>query len=70
MLVHKDGLNDRQSRTVDYLMQNDRLTIQDYEALCPEVNRRTLQRDLKAVIDMELLVSEGSTNQLTYLMKG
>ena len=69
LLVQKYGLNDRQSRAVDYLMQNDRLTIQDYEALCPEVNRRTLQRDLKAMIDMELLVSEGSTNQLTYLMK-
>jgi hypothetical protein len=51
-------------------MQNDRLTIQDYEALCPEVNRLTLQRGLKAMIDMELLVSEGSINQLTYLMKG
>jgi hypothetical protein len=69
VLVQEHGLNDRQSRAVDYLMQNDRLAIQDYEALCPEVNRRTLQRDLKAMIDMELLVSEGSTNQLTYLMK-
>jgi DeoR/GlpR family transcriptional regulator of sugar metabolism len=55
-------LNDRQRKVVDYLMQNDKLTIQDYVALCPEVNRRTLQRDLKGMIDMELLVSEGSTN--------
>lgn len=69
VLVQKHGLNDRQSRAVDYLMQNDKLTIQGYEALCPEVNRRTLQRDLKAMIDMELLVSEGSTNQLIYRMK-
>lgn len=63
-------MNDRQSRAVDCLMQNDRLTIHDYEAFYPDLNRRTLQRDLKAMIDMELLVSEGSTNQLTYLMKG
>jgi predicted DNA-binding transcriptional regulator YafY len=69
MLVQKHGLNDRQSRAVHFLMQNKKLTIQDYEALCPEVNRRTLQRDLKAMIDMELLVSEGSTNQLAYRMK-
>jgi Fic family protein len=69
VLVQKHGLNNRQSRAVDYIMQNDKLTIQGYEALCPEVNRRTLQRDLKAMIDMELLVSEGSTNQLIYRMK-
>lgn len=70
VLVQKHGLNDRQGRAVDYLMQNYKLTIQDYEALCPEVNRRTLQRDLKAMIDMGLLVSEGSTSQLIYRMKG
>ncbi|MFH1968774.1 MAG: hypothetical protein ABIJ53_00485, partial [Verrucomicrobiota bacterium] len=46
------------------------LTIQDYERLCPEVNRRSLQRDLKTMVDMGLLISEGATNKLVYRMKG
>jgi len=45
------------------------MTIQNYEQLCPETNCRTLQRDLKAMIDKELMVSEGSTNQLIYRLK-
>jgi len=45
------------------------LTIQDFEHLFPEVNRRSLQRDLKAMVDMGLLVPAGSTNKLVYRMK-
>ena len=55
VLVQEYGLKDRQSKAIDHLMQNYKLSIQDYEALYPEVNRRALQRDLKAMIDMELL---------------
>lgn len=45
------------------------LTIQDFEGLCPDVNRRSLQRDLKVMIDMGLLTSEGATNNFIYRMK-
>lgn len=34
-----------------------------------DVNRRSLQRDLKAMVDMGLLVTEGATNMLVYRMK-
>ena len=37
--------------------------------LCLEVNRRSLQRGMKAKVDMGLLVSEGSTNKLVCRMK-
>jgi len=37
--------------------------------LCPEVNRRSLQRDLKIMIEKELITAEGATNQLVYLLK-
>jgi hypothetical protein len=50
-------------------MERGAMTIQDFEHLCPEVNRRSLQRDLKAMVDMGLLVSEGATNRLVYRMK-
>jgi hypothetical protein len=53
----------------DQRVLHARLTIQDFERLFPEVNRRSLQRDLKAMVDMGLLVSSGSTNKLVYRMK-
>jgi len=66
VLVQEHGLNDRQSRAVDYLMQYSKLTIRDYQALCPEVNRRTLQRDLKAMLDKGILMSRGATHHQEY----
>ena len=50
-------------------LQYGRLTIQDYEVLCPDVNRRSLQRDLKIMIEKELLATEGATNQLVYFLR-
>jgi len=41
-------------------LDDGRLTIQEFEALCPGVNRRTLQRDLKSLVDKGLLVERGS----------
>ncbi len=69
VLVQKHGLNERQGKALEYLMQNGRLTIQDFERLCPEVNRRSLQRDLKGLLEKELVVSEGATNQLVYFLR-
>jgi hypothetical protein len=39
------------------------------KGLCPGVTRRTLQRDLKAMVDLGLLTSEGATNKLVYRLK-
>ena len=69
-LVKQHGLSDRQAKAIDHILEHGSLTIQDFERLCPEVNRRSLQRDLKAMIDKGLLLSEGETNQLIYRMKG
>ncbi|MBU3950127.1 MAG: hypothetical protein KJ826_18160 [Proteobacteria bacterium] len=69
VLTQKYNLNERQTKAIEYLLQYDKLTIQDYELLCPEVNRRSLQRDLKIMIEKELLATEGATNQLVYLLR-
>ena len=69
VLTQKYNLNMRQTKAIEYLLQYGRLTIQDYEMLCPEVNRRSLQRDLKILIEKELLSAEGATNQLVYLLR-
>ena len=69
VLAKEHGLSDRQAKALGHIMEHGSLTIQGFERLYPEVNRRSLQRDLKAMLDMELLVSEGSTNRLVYRMK-
>jgi Fic family protein len=69
VLVKKHGLSDRQARALGHILEQGSLTIQDFERLCPDVNRRSLQRDLKAMVDMGLLVSEGATNKLVYRIR-
>jgi Fic family protein len=69
VLIKEHGLSDRQAKALGHILEHGSLTIQDFERLCLEVNRRSLQRDLKAMVDVGLLVSEGATNQLVYRMK-
>lgn len=70
VLVKQHGLSDRQAKAVQHLLEHGSLIIQDFERLCPEVNRRTLQRDLKAMVDKGFLFAEGATNQLIYRLQG
>jgi Fic family protein len=69
VLVKQHGLSDRQAQAVQQILEQGSLTIQEFERLCPEINRRTLQRDLKAMVDKGLLVTEGATNQLIYRLR-
>jgi Fic family protein len=69
LLIREHGLSDRQARALGHILEHGSLTIQNFEHLYPRVNRRSLQRDLKAMVDMGLLVSEGATNRLVYRMK-
>jgi len=70
VLVKKHGLNERQAVALDYLFVNTEFTIQDFESLCPGTNRRTLQRDLKGLLDIHLLTTKGATHHLVYALKG
>ncbi len=54
------------TKELSHILEHGSLTIQDFEGLCPDINRRTLQRDLKAMVDQGLIVSEGKTHQLRY----
>jgi Fic family protein len=69
VLIREHGLSERQAKAIAYILENGSLTIQDFERLCSNVNRRSLQRDLRAMLGMKLLVSEGATNKLVYRMK-
>jgi Fic family protein len=69
VLVKEHKLSDRQGKALGQILEYGSLSIQGYERLCPEINRRSLQRDLKAMVDTGLLISEGSTNKLVYRLK-
>lgn len=69
VLVQKHHLSDRQAKAIGHILEQGNLTIQDFERLCPDVNRRSLQRDLRAMVDVGLLTSEGATNKLVYRLK-
>jgi Fic family protein len=66
VLIKEYGLSDRQATALGHILEHGSLTIQDFEQLCPDVNRRSLQRDLKAMVDHGLIVSEGETHRLLY----
>jgi len=59
-IARRHGLTDRQALAVDHAMEKGKLTIREFEELCPGVARRTLQRDLKALVDAGLFVESGS----------
>ncbi len=65
-LGQQHRLSDRQITALAYALEYDSLTIQDCERLCPQVSRRSLQRDLKALLNQGLLTARGETNQLSY----
>lgn len=61
LLARKHGLSERHALALGYVMEHGRLSIADYEALAPEANRRTLQRDLRAMVEAGLLAERGSS---------
>ena len=66
VLVKEHRLSDRQAKALGHILEHGSLTIKDFEGLCPKVNRRSLQRDLKAMVDRGLVITEGETHHLLY----
>lgn len=66
VLGRRYDLSDRQTKAVQYLLQYGELTIKDFSDFCLDTPRRSLQRDLKTLVDKGVLKTEGATNQLTY----
>ncbi|MEM9290608.1 MAG: Fic family protein [Acidobacteriota bacterium] len=66
------GLNPRQAAALDHVFSHRRLTLGDLESLFPDVSRRTLQRDLKALVSQGLLkeVASSSTDPSRHYLLG
>jgi Fic family protein len=69
VIAREHSLNARQVLAVEHLLQAGSLDIRTFEALCPEISRRTLQRDLTALETKGLVFPEGETNNLLYRLK-
>ena len=66
LLIGQHGLTARQALVLGHVLDRGRITIGELEGLCSGTPRRTLQRDLKALVDKGLLLRSGSTNRHEY----
>jgi len=68
VLIKKHRLSDRQKLAIEYISRHGRISIQQFEDICPDVTRRTLQRELKELLDKDVLCTTGATSNLLYEM--
>lgn len=66
VLVRMHGLNERQAVVLEALLEGGPLGIEDVEALVPGVTRRTLQRDLRGLVEAQIAVGEGAARATRY----
>jgi Fic family protein len=61
VLIKEYGLSDRQAKAIGHILEHGSLTIQDFERFFPEVNRRSLQRDLKGMIEKGIVIEKATS---------
>jgi Fic family protein len=70
VLAKKHELTVRQRLALALALEKGEFQVQDLEAECPDVHRRSLQRDLRSLIEKGLLQARGGTNRLVYRPAG
>jgi Fic family protein len=68
-IAGKYVLNKRQALAVGFLLENPILRLENLAELLPEVNRRTLQRDLQGLVAKGVLKSEGAARAIHYILR-
>ncbi len=66
VVTKKCKLSGRQRIALELALGQGEFQIQDFVVKCPGVHRRSLQRDLRALIQKGVLLTEGATNRLVY----
>lgn len=69
VIAQKHRLSERQREALGYALEHGGLRIQHFEAFQPGVSRRSLQRDLKDMVEKGLFAPEGATNRLFYRLR-
>ena len=67
-LARRNSLTDRQTLAIGYALEHGSLSIAGFQELCPEISRRTLQRDFRVLTEKGLLLRQGSTSRLEYVL--
>jgi DNA-binding HxlR family transcriptional regulator len=72
VIAREHGLNSRQALIVEHLLEDHEVRIEELETRFPEVNRRTLQRDLQGLVQRGVtkLVGAGTTVRYRLRIKG
>ena len=68
-LKENHKLSERQINTIMYTIEFGEINIRIYKTLYPEVSKRTLQRELKKLVDIDLLEVKGNTSNRIYTLK-
>lgn len=67
VLAAEHGLNERQAEAMRHVLREGSITIGTMAGLFPDLSRRSLQRDLRALVEQQLLHDQGQTNRMIYL---
>jgi len=62
-------MNERQTKALNYLQQNDRIRSRDYQELCPDVSPETLRLDLADLVEHGILLKIGRKRGTYYILK-
>lgn len=61
VIAKQHGLNERQAAAMEHALAGKSVTLTDLQGLFPKTSRRSLQRDLKALVAAQLLHEVGSS---------
>jgi predicted HTH transcriptional regulator len=62
----RSGLNNRQRRAVRLIKEKGVIGLSDLQSAFPDINRRTLYRDLQALVDKDILKAQGERKGRRY----
>ena len=63
------GLNERQIKAMNFVLDHGRITNRDYKVLCQDVSSETLRRDLADLVERDLLLRIGEKRATYYILK-
>ena len=66
ILSIQHNLSKREKDALEHALDQKGLSIKEFQRLFPETSKRTLQRELKHLVDLRILKVEGTTNDRRY----
>lgn len=64
----KKNLNERQEKAIDYLLIHEKITNSEYRSLNPEITRQTATKDLKDLVNKEIILAKGKGKNTYYIL--